>query len=116
MSGNYAVMAAQVVARGVFLVDSLELLIDVPELLIRARNVGAPGGTVIVAESGAFKGMALDFCETAVGLELPRLSQAQPRALAARSCHALFPRRANPTGFDGTGPDRSRACIAESWT
>jgi acyl-CoA synthetase (NDP forming) len=81
LSGDYAVMAAQVSARGVCLVDSLELLIDVPELLIRLRNARSPGGTVIVAESGAFKGMALDFCET-VGLDLPRLSAATSAALA----------------------------------
>jgi acyl-CoA synthetase (NDP forming) len=81
LSGDYAVMAAQVVARGVCLVDSLELLIDVPELLIRFRNATSPGGTAIVGESGAFKGMALDFCET-IGLELPRLSAATHAALA----------------------------------
>ena len=81
LSGDYAIMAAQVVARGVCLVDSLELLIDVPELLIRLKNVRSPGGTAIVAESGAFKGMALDFCE-AVGLDLPRLSAATQGALA----------------------------------
>ena len=82
LSGDYAIMAAQVVARGVCLVDSLELLIDVPELLIRLKNVRSPGGTAIVAESGAFKGMALDFCES-VGLELPRLSAATQEALAS---------------------------------
>jgi acetate---CoA ligase (ADP-forming) len=81
LSGDYAIMAAQVTARGVCLVDSLELLIDVPELLIRLQSPLSPGGTAIVAESGAFKGMALDFCET-VGLELPRLSAAAQRALA----------------------------------
>jgi acetate---CoA ligase (ADP-forming) len=81
LSGDYAIMAAQVVARGVCLVDSLELLIDVPELLIRLRSVRSPGGTAIVAESGAFKGMALDFCES-VGLDLPRLSAATQEALA----------------------------------
>lgn len=83
MSGDYAVMAAQVVARGVLLVDSLELLIDVPELLIRSRNVGSRGGTVIVAESGAFKGMALDFCAT-VGLDLPPLSESTYAQLATQ--------------------------------
>jgi len=81
LSGDYEVMAAQVTARGVCLVDSLELLIDVPELLIRQRHARTPGGTVVVAESGAFKGMALDFCET-VGLDLPKLSTATSTALA----------------------------------
>jgi acyl-CoA synthetase (NDP forming) len=81
LSGDYAIMAAQVVARGVCLVDSLELLIDVPELLIRCKTARPTGGTAIVGESGAFKGLALDFCE-AVGLELPRLSAATQGALA----------------------------------
>jgi acyl-CoA synthetase (NDP forming) len=81
MSGDYEVMAAQVKARGVCLVDSLELLIDVPELLIRLKHSQTPGGTVIVAESGAFKGLALDFCES-VGLDLPRLSEPTHAALA----------------------------------
>lgn len=80
LSGDYAVMAAQVAARGVCLVDSLELLIDVPELLIRLKNARTPGGTAIVGESGAFKGMALDFCE-AIGLELPKLSATTQAAL-----------------------------------
>jgi acyl-CoA synthetase (NDP forming) len=81
LSGDYSIMAAQVLARGVCLVDSLELLIDVPELMIRLRNPRARGGTAIVAESGAFKGLALDFCAR-VGLELPRLSAATQEALA----------------------------------
>ncbi len=83
LSGDYSVMAAQVTSRGVCLVDSLELLIDVPELLIRMKHPLAPGGTAIVGESGAFKGLALDFCET-VGLELPRLSAATHDALASQ--------------------------------
>lgn len=83
LSGDYSVMAAQVTARGVCLVDSLELLIDVPELLIRLRNPRSVGGTAIVGESGAFKGLALDFCET-VGLELPPLSAPTYQALASQ--------------------------------
>ncbi len=82
LSGDYSVMAAQVSARGVCLVDSLELLIDVPELLMRMKNPLAPGGTAIVGESGAFKGLALDFCET-IGLELPPLSARTYDALAS---------------------------------
>lgn len=81
LSGNYETMAAQVVARGVCLVDSLELLIDVPELLVRLKNPLSPGGTAVVGESGAFKGMALDYCEM-VGLALPPLSASTHAALA----------------------------------
>lgn len=83
LSGDYSIMAAQVTARGVCLVDSLELLIDVPELLIRLKNPRSAGGTAIIGESGAFKGLALDFCET-VGLELPPLSASTYQALASQ--------------------------------
>ena len=83
LSGDYSVMAAQVTARGVCLVDSLELLIDVPELLIRLKNPSSRGGTAIVGESGAFKGLALDFCEK-VGLALPPLSASTHDALASQ--------------------------------
>lgn len=83
LSGDYSIMAAQVTARGVCLVDSLELLIDVPELLIRLKNPRSHGGTAIVGESGAFKGLALDFCET-VGLELPPLSAPTHEALVSQ--------------------------------
>ena len=83
LSGDYSVMAAQVTARGVCLVDSLELLIDVPELLIRLKNPRARGGTAIVGESGAFKGLALDYCET-LGLTLPPLSASTHEALASQ--------------------------------
>src|SRR5690606_10088910 len=82
LSGDYSIMAAQVTARGVCLVDSLELLIDVPELLIRMKNPLAPGGTAVVGESGAFKGLTLDYCE-AIGLELPPLSASTYDALAS---------------------------------
>jgi acyl-CoA synthetase (NDP forming) len=81
LSGDYSVMAAHAAARGVCLVDSLELLIDVPELLLRLRHPQTKGGTAIIGESGAFKGMALDFCET-VGLELPQLAAPTHAALA----------------------------------
>jgi acyl-CoA synthetase (NDP forming) len=83
LSGDYSIMAAQVTARGVCLVDSLELLIDVPELLIRLKNPRSQRGTAIVGESGAFKGLALDFCET-VGLDLPPLSASTHEALASQ--------------------------------
>ena len=72
MSGDYSVMAAQVRARGVHLVATLEELIDVSELLIRFGGRAPAAGTMVVTESGAFKGMALDFCEAA-GLDLPTL-------------------------------------------
>lgn len=72
LSGDYAVMEAQVRARGVYLVDSLEALIDLPEMLIRFAGHVPQGGAMVITESGAFKGMALDFCAD-VSLDLPVL-------------------------------------------
>lgn len=82
MSGDYAVMAVQVRACGVHLVTTLEQLIDATELLIRFKGVVPDRGTMVVTESGAFKGMALDYCE-AEGLALPALPDAACDALRA---------------------------------
>lgn len=72
MVGNYAVMRTHVERAGVIMVDTLEELGDVTEILARCESF-APGGTGIVAESGAFKAMMLDLAER-VGMNLPKIS------------------------------------------
>ncbi len=74
LSGDYATMAAQVRARGVHVVDSLEALVDLPEMLIRFEGRSPTGGAMLVTESGAFRGLAFDSCAEA-GLDLPELPQ-----------------------------------------
>ncbi len=74
LSGDYSTMAAQVTARGVHLVDSLEALVDLPEMFIRFGPRVPEGGAMVVTESGAFRGLTLDFC-AAAGLDLPQLPQ-----------------------------------------
>ncbi len=78
MVGDYAVIETILAHSAVIHVDSLEELIDVSELMMRFPAPPTKG-CAMVTDSGAVKGMALDFCEAA-GLDLPQL----PEALAAR--------------------------------
>ena len=79
LAGDYEVMKASVEHAGVILVETLEELLDVTDILIRARALPEAGACVL-AESGAFKALTLDFCEQ-VGLPLPELSAETETAL-----------------------------------
>lgn len=81
MAGDYAVMCVHAERAGAIVVESLEELGDVVEILTRCANI-ASGGTGVIAESGAFKAMMLDLAER-VGLDLPRLTDADSPALRA---------------------------------
>lgn len=81
MAGDYAVMHALVSHAGVAVVDSLEELADVCQLLLRCRPL-PQGGTAVLAESGAFKAIALDLCER-LELELPAPAPATVEKLRA---------------------------------
>ena len=63
MTGDYDVMRALVTHAGVALVDTLEELLDVSELMIR-WPIPPRDGAAVISDSGAFKAMVLDFCET----------------------------------------------------
>ena len=69
MSGDYEVMRALVSHAGVAVVDTLEELLDLGELMVRWPSLPR-GGAAVISDSGAFKAMVLDFCETS-DLELP---------------------------------------------
>ncbi|MGK2911736.1 MAG: acetate--CoA ligase family protein [Sphingobium sp.] len=81
MAGDFAVMRVHVERAGVVLVQSLEELGDVVEILTRCSRL-MPGGTGVIAESGAFKAMMLDLAED-VQLHLPTLTDADSPALRA---------------------------------
>ncbi|MFN3536660.1 MAG: acetate--CoA ligase family protein, partial [Brevundimonas sp.] len=80
MAGNYAAMQTLVGHAGAILVETLEELVDVAELL--ARSIVPSGGIGIVTTSGAFCGIALDYCDR-IGVEAPRLAPATLEGLAA---------------------------------
>ncbi|MHC5305781.1 acetate--CoA ligase family protein [Bartonella sp. LJL80] len=71
MAGDYDLMKVMVEQAGVLLVNDLEELIDVCDLLSRYGPF-RKGRSVIVTESGAYKALALDLCESA-GLALAKL-------------------------------------------
>ncbi len=79
LAGDYAVMATLVTHAGVVLVETVEELIDTAEVLARFPEPPAAGAAVIT-NSGAFKGFALDFCET-IGLDLPAIGAQTREAL-----------------------------------
>jgi len=79
MAPDYQVMRTKVVHAGVCMVESLEELLDVSELLIRCP-AWPRGGAAVLAESGSFKALTLDFCES-IDLELPSLSPPTEKAL-----------------------------------
>ncbi len=80
MAGNYAAMRTLVSHAGAVIVETLEELVDVAEIL--ARTGPPSGGVGIVTTSGAFCGIALDYCDT-IGLDVPRLAPATLEGLAA---------------------------------
>jgi acyl-CoA synthetase (NDP forming) len=79
LAGDYAVMRTHVEHAGIVLVETLELLADVPEILTRYPKAPS-AGIGIVTFSGAFCGIVYDFCED-VGLEVPPLSAAAEATL-----------------------------------
>lgn len=91
MAGDWQVMKTLVTRAGVVLVDSIEELGDVLDLAIRAGSVGA--GTAVLTESGAFKALTLDLCES-IGLPLP--APAQDTAAALRAAIPDFIGVSNP--------------------
>ncbi|AJP74642.1 CoA-binding protein [Sphingomonas hengshuiensis] len=81
MAGDWDVMRAKVERAGVVLADSLEELGDITDIAARAQPLGA-GGTAVLAESGAFKALTLDLCES-IALALPALGGATHERLRA---------------------------------
>ncbi len=99
LAGNYQVMQALVTHAGVIHVDSMEELVDVVQILVRARELPRVG-PAIFTESGAFKALALDLCER-VSLELPALSPSADRAL--RQALPAFIPPSNPLDLTAQG-------------
>jgi acyl-CoA synthetase (NDP forming) len=81
MAGDYQVMRTKVTHAGVICVDTIEELVDVTELFMRCSSL-PKGGAAVLTESGAFKALTLDFCES-LGLALPALGSKAEQGLRA---------------------------------
>ena len=73
LTGDHATMRTLVEHAGVVVVDNLDELMDVSEILARFPNP-SKGDLGILTFSGAFCGIAHDFCED-IGVHLPPLSR-----------------------------------------
>ena len=69
---NYPAMRVLTARAGVIVVDKIEELLDVSELFMYFPSPPTMGPAVM-ADSGAFKGHAMDFAEK-IGIDLPKLS------------------------------------------
>jgi len=84
LAGDYDIMRTLVERQGVIVVDTLEELIDLADCAVRCRKRPF-GGVAILGESGAYKALALDYCES-IGVALP-----QPEGEAAAALNAIAP-------------------------
>ncbi len=81
MAGDYVVMRAKVERAGVVMAESLEELADIAEVALRCP-VLPKGGTAVLGESGAFKALTLDLCES-LDVALPTVTDNDSPALRA---------------------------------
>src|SRR6185437_4096265 len=79
IAGDYQVMHTMVTNAEVMHVETMEELVDLTQLLVRAKQLPS-AGAAIFTESGAFKAFSLDLCER-VGLELPALPSETERGM-----------------------------------
>jgi acyl-CoA synthetase (NDP forming) len=79
LAGDYVVMQTVLRHAGVVQVETMDELIDTATLLARWPR-GANKGAAIVSNSGAVRGIALDFCKT-IGLDVPKLGAETETAL-----------------------------------
>jgi acyl-CoA synthetase (NDP forming) len=97
MVSDYKVMRTKVEDAGVIFVDTIEELIDVAQLLSLCPAL-PQGGAAAIAESGAFKGLTLDLCES-IGLALPDLGDTSRSSLLAALPEFVPP--SNPLDLTG---------------
>ncbi|VCU70378.1 succinyl-CoA synthetase subunit beta [Pigmentiphaga humi] len=81
LAGDYQAMRTMVEREGVVVVGSMDELFDVTAILARYPQPVAQGRAAVASNSGALRGVALDFCEDA-GLELARFAPATMQVLS----------------------------------
>ena len=79
--GDHALVRTLVEDAGVLAVDDMEQLIDVIEIVVRFPHLSVLG-PALITDSGALKGVELDFCES-VGLPVPRFGSGAVAAIRA---------------------------------
>ena len=84
MAGDFEVMRTKVEHAGVLLASGLEEFGDVLDLALRCPSL-AGGGAAVLTDSGAFKALTLDLCES-IGLALP-----EPAGECAARLRAAMP-------------------------
>ncbi|EEA00169.1 CoA-binding domain protein [Burkholderia sp. H160] len=99
MAGDHALMLTKVERAGVVIAQTLEELGDIAEIGLRCARLPATG-TAIVGESGAFKALCLDICES-LGLDLPPVSDDDAPGL--RAAMPAFVAVSNPLDLTAQG-------------
>ncbi|MFV3075351.1 acetate--CoA ligase family protein [Niveispirillum fermenti] len=104
MTSDHAVMKAAVEDEGVILVETMDELFDAAAILYRFP-APADGAMAIITNSGAVRGLSLDFCEK-IGLEVAALGQETLdglRDLLPPQCEASNPLDVGIAGFSDAG-------------
>jgi acyl-CoA synthetase (NDP forming) len=115
MAGDYQVMRLNVERAGVVFAETLEELGDIAEIALRCPTP-IKGGTVVLAESGAYKALTLDLCEE-LDLALPELTD--DNAPALRAAMPDFVGVSNPLDVTAQGlvdPDMYRRVLSALYT
>ncbi|MBN9480519.1 MAG: acetate--CoA ligase family protein [Bordetella sp.] len=99
LSGDYLTMRAMVAAEGVIAVETLEEFLDTAEFLTRFPNPPLHG-PAIITDSGALRGLSLDFAESH-GLSIPALTAGTEARLKARL--PAFAEAINPLDITAQG-------------
>ena len=110
MTGDYLIMKTKVEHAGVVVVETIEELVDVLDILVRCHSLPRAGAAVFT-ESGAFKALTLDLCET-LGLQLPSPSAETSAGLRAALPDFILP--TNPLDLTAQGlidPDLYRRTL-----
>jgi len=99
LTGDYEVMRAMVESEAVIVVDTLEELLDAAEFFTRFP-AGQPTGPAVITDSGAIRGLSLDFAER-LGLDLPELGNDTVHRLRERL--PSFAEASNPLDITAQG-------------